>query len=325
MTAKWTPLNRGKDFEGSFVLVAAERGSIGDNAVPAQYGPLDVGSVYPVNFEWTEWDFAIEEMYWEQWFGKDLMIRAGNTAAGVSINPFRFKDARTSFTATPFAFHESIPAPAQGPGMAAKWWPIEDSEFYVTWVLNDANGNPDDGWAGIDWNSFGKGEFFYALEFGYNWKREGGEFDQLYLTLFYVDERSTRDPNLPNEAGGGFKILGSKQLGPWVGFASYTFSTAEGGSTGVSFGEHTVTAGGAYLSPLGIRGELGMGMIWMKSFDDLVPGVSLRNQFGLEAYWKILLTPNLWVTPGIQYIHHPSLNPGDDNLFIPHIKFRVAF
>ncbi len=321
ITAKWTPLNRGKDFEVSLVLVAAERGSIGDNAVPAEYGVLDVGSIFPVNFEFTSWPFAIEELYWEQWFEKRALVRFGVTAAAAAINPFRFKDARTSFTATPFAFHESIPAPAQGPGFAAKWWPIKDSEFYVTAILNDVNGNPNKGWAGIDFNSFGKGEFFYALEFGYKWEREGGEFDRLYLDLFYADERSTRDPNfLPNKAGGGFKVLGSKQMGPWVGFTSYTFNTAEGGSTSVTFGRHTVTAGGAHLSPLGIRGEMGMGLVWMKPHR-----VTLRDQLGLEAYWKILLTPNIWVTPGIQFIHHPSLNPTADNLVIAHIRFRVAF
>ena len=137
--AKWTPLNRGEDYEGSLVLVAAERGSISNNAVPAQHGVADLGSTYALGFGFTEWEFAVEELYWEQWMEKDrLMLRAGITAAPSLISPFRFKDDRTSFTATPFAFHESIPAPAQGPGLAAKWWPVKDSEFYITGVLNDA-------------------------------------------------------------------------------------------------------------------------------------------------------------------------------------------
>ena len=311
------------------MLVAGIRESLGNNAIPAEYGNLHLGSLFPVNFGFASWS-AIEELYWEQWFGKRLMIRVGATAAPVIINPFRFKDDRTSFTSTPFAFHNSIPAPAQGPGLAAKWWPIEDSEFYVAGALNDVNGHPTRGWAGLDFGSFTKGEFFYALEFGYSWKREGGEFDQLYLDIFYADERSTSNPDLlPNEAGGGFKIMGTKQMGPWVGFGSYTFNTAEGGSLGVAFGRHTVTAGAAYLSPFGIRGEAAVGLIWMQPhddlFDDLVPGVALRDQLGLETYWKILLTPNLWVTPGIQFIHHPSLNPTVDNLVIPLLKFRVAY
>ncbi len=323
-TAKYTPLNRGVDYEGSIVLVAGYRGSVGNNAIPAEYGQLDVGSVWPVNFEFTSWPIRIEELYWEQWIKKRVVIRAGVTAAAAAINPFRFKDARVSFTATPFAFHASIPAPAQGPGFAFKWWPIEDSEFYVTGVLNDVNGNPNDGWAGLDFGSFTKGEFFYGLEFGNVWRRSRSDFDQLYVTLFYVDERSTRSPDdLPNVPGGGFKILGSKQWGSWVGFGSYTLNNAEGGAVSVAFGHHTVTAGGAYLSPLGVRGEIGLGFIWMEPFQSLAEG-TLRNQYGAEAYWRILLTPNFWLTPGIQYILHPSLNPTVHDLFIPLIKFRFA-
>ena len=42
---KWTPFNKGGDHEGSLVLVAAERDSIGNNAVPAFYGIEDLGSL----------------------------------------------------------------------------------------------------------------------------------------------------------------------------------------------------------------------------------------------------------------------------------------
>ncbi len=327
--AKWTPLNRGEAYEGSLVLVSAWRGSIGNNAVPAQLGVSDLGSGYSVNFGFTEWDFAIEELYWEQWFGKNrLMFRIGNTAAGTMISPFRFKDDRTSFTQTPFAFHESMPSPAQGPGFALKWWPIEDSEFYVTGVLNDVNGNPADGTAGLDWGSFAKGEYFYAIEFGYIWRRAGGEYDRLFLDIFYNAERSTRDPALPNEAGGGFKILGSKQWGQWVGFGSYTFNTAEGGSTGVTFGKHTITAGAEYLAPFGIQGEVGTGLVWLQTFPDLeLAGVDVggKNQYGLEAYWKILMTPNLWVTPGLVFMFDPVFNSDTDFIAMPGIKFRLAY
>ena len=324
--AKWTPLNKGEDYEGSLVLVAAERGFIGNNAVPAQYGAVDLGSSWAVGFGFTEWDFAVEELYWEQWMEKDrLMFRAGITAAPSLINPFRFKDDRTSFTATPFAFHESVPAPAQGPGLAVKWWPIEGSEFYITGVLNDANGNPADGWLGMDWSSFKKREYFYAVEFGKIWRRDNGEFNRLFLDVFYVDERSTRAPNLPNTAGGGFKLMGSIQQGRWVEFASYTFNTSEGGATSVTFGRHTVTAGVAYLEPLGIKGEIGTGLIWLKPHSFRVEGVELRNQTGFEVYWKILVTPNFWVTPGFQQIWNPTLNPATDSTFIPHLKFGLAY
>jgi carbohydrate-selective porin OprB len=58
---------------------------------------------------------------------------------------------------------------------------------------------------------------------------------------------------------------------------------------------------------------------------DLVPGTSLRDQTGFELYWKILLTPNLWITPGFQHIWDPVFNPTEDKLFVSHFKFRLAY
>ena len=49
----------------------------------------------------------------------------------------------------------------------------------------------------------------------------------------------------------------------------------------------------------------------------------VRNQYGLEAYWRILLSPHIWITPGVQLIWDPSFNPMTDFLAIPQIKFRL--
>ena len=102
------------------------------------------------------------------------------------------------------------------------------------------------------------------MEMGNIWRGDNGEFNRLFVDIFYNDKRSTRNPALPNTAGGGFKVLGSMQQGKWVEFASYTYNTSKGGGTSVSLGRHTVTAGAAYLKPFDIQGEIGAGMIWMQ-------------------------------------------------------------
>ena len=64
----------------------------------------------------------------------------------------------------------------------------------------------------------------------------------------------------------------------------------------------------------------------MQTHDDLtVCTVVLdeQNQYGVEIYWKILLTPNMWVTPGLQVVFDPAFNPSSDVIAIPHIKFRI--
>lgn len=317
---RWTLVDRDEDYEGNFVFSMFDRRSLGDSAVPANFGPLDVGATSTV-VEYTFWNFAVENLYWEQWLGKNrFMFRVGNQVPTTIMNPFRFKDVRVSFTGSPFAFHEQVPFPTFGFGAAAKWWPVEDSELYVAATVNDMNGDPNN--YHMDWSTVSRGEFFYGVEVGHYWRRGEDDFDQLFLDVFYADQRSTRSPDtLPSAAGGGFKVLGSKQIDKWVGWGSYTFNTA--GGIGGSFAKHTVTAGAAYLKPLEVPGELGLGFVALNPNEEFTPA-GAPTQFNTEVYWRILLSPHIWVTPGIQLIFQPSLNPETDFAAIPHLKFRIA-
>jgi len=321
---KWTMLKRGTDFEGNLVFSMFERKAVGNNAVPANFGIVDVGGI-TTNVEFTTWSFAVENLYWEQWLSVGRhrsMVRIGNQVVTTLLNPFRFKDSRVSFTTGPFAFHPSVPCPTFGFGAGFKWWVDKESGLYVAGSLNDMNGDPN--LQGFNWSTVGRGEFFYGVEVGYDWKRSKDDYDHVHLLVFYADERSTRSPEtLPNEAGGGFILLGEKQLDRWVCFVSYTFNTAEGGGVAGTFAEHTVTAGAAYRNPFNVRGEAAIGLLYMNPIEDIFDQ-EVRDQYGVEPYWRISLTKNIWITPGIQLVFHPSLNLEDDFVAIPHVKFRVA-
>ncbi len=149
----------------------------------------------------------------------------------------------------------------------------------------------------------------------------------MHAQVFYADESSTSPLGVPNEAGGGFKLRGSKQWDRVVGFGSYTNNNAEGGPFGLTLGEHAATAGVAYLRPLDIRGEASVGVNWVKpfgSFDGAAPVFQgLDDQYGIEAYWKILLTPDLWLTPGVQFVFDPVFNPAEDTLTVASLKLHL--
>jgi carbohydrate-selective porin OprB len=50
----------------------------------------------------------------------------------------------------------------------------------------------------------------------------------------------------------------------------------------------------------------------------------VRDQYGIEAYWRILISPNIWITPGVHLVFNPAVNLEDDFSAVPHVKFRVA-
>jgi hypothetical protein len=249
------------------------------------------------------------------------MVRVGNQVAPALLDPFRFKDPRKSFSTGPFNFHTTIPAPTFGFGASIKWIPSEDSPWYVAGTLNDVNGDPNI--MGLDWSTVSRGEFFYAGEVGYNWKRGKGDYDHLSLMVFWADERSTRNPDGPaNKAGGGFSILGEKQINKLIMFAKYTYNTAEGGGGQASFSNNTATLGAVYKNLFNTSGETGIGFYFMDPIDEVF-GEQARNQFGMDAFWRVLLTRNIIVTPAMRFVVNPSLNPEATFVAQPLIKFRV--
>jgi carbohydrate-selective porin OprB len=318
--SRWEVLNRGQDFEGSLTAALDWRHTLGGKAEPATWGITDAGSLWPTDFAYIEWDPWVPVLYWEQWFNKDVFVfRVGNQIAGQTYDFFRFKDPRVAFSSAPFtAPASSMPFPAPGLAATFEYWPFRDSELYFEGTINDLNAEAEE----YNWgDALKEKDFFYGLEVGYFWKRSQGDFDHLHLNLFYADERAEPAlPGAPNEAGWGFKVMGEKQMGRFVGFGSYTYNNAEGGGFGITAVKHSTTAGLVVLKPLGFRGEIGLGTSWKQPISD-----RLQSQYGVEGYWKLLLLPNLWITPGVQVIFAPSFNPQHDTVAIGQIKARLFF
>jgi carbohydrate-selective porin OprB len=321
--SKWTMLNRGTENEGTLVFSMFERSAVGNNQVPAVFS-LDVGSLTG-NVGFTSWDFVIENLYWEQNFGTEKskgQFRIGNQVVTTLLNPFRFKDERVSFTTGPWGFHPTIPYPTFGFGAGFKFWPDKNSGLYVSGSINDMNSDP--AVNGFDWSTLDEGQFFYGVEIGTNRVRSREDYDHLHLLLFYADERSSRSPDtLPNKAGGGFRLAGEKQWDRWVGFAAYTYNTAQGGGVTGTLSKHVVTAGVAYLNPASVRGEAAVSLLFMDPIDEIFSG-PVRNEYGLETYWRMSFTNNIWITPGIRLLFNPALNQDHDFIVMPQLKFRVA-
>lgn len=123
-------------------------------------------------------------------------------------------------------------------------------------------------------------------EVGYNWFRAVDDYDHIHLTAWYADEVSSA--NFDTESGWGLRLSGHKQWNRLVGFANYSYNTAKGGPLGLTNTRNAANAGLAYLNPFGVKGELALGGSWGNPFDE-----ELREQTGMEVYWKILTLPNL--------------------------------
>jgi len=48
------------------------------------------------------------------------------------------------------------------------------------------------------------------------------------------------------------------------------------------------------------------------------------DQYTTELFWRYQLSRELAVTPSIQYIKNPALNPDEDNLWAFRLRVRLA-
>ena len=79
--------------------------------------------------------------------------------------------------------------------------------------------------------------------------------------------------------------------------------------------------------PLNVGGEVGVGATWAEPLDGATLAIfpqrpSPTDQRGMEFYWRILLTEDLWITPSLQFVVNPTFNAAANSIFIPGLKFR---
>ena len=286
LEGKWEAINNGEDYEGSLTFDLDWRHTFGDHATPAVFGALDVGSLWPTDAPYFEWDPSFALLYWEQWFEKDVFnLRAGKQLASATYDFFRFKDGRTSFTASPFTAHTSIPAPAFGQAVSFKWWPEKESSFYVHGTLNDMNGEP--GRSSAWTPSSTERQYFYGLELGYFWRRGPRDFDHVHLDLFYADEKDTQAAGLSERGRGRRQAARLEAVGGPGRVRELHLQHRRGRWPGPHLRRaHGHGWPGAKLKPFDVRGEIGVGTAWMEPINSVV-----NDQYGGEVYWKVLVIP----------------------------------
>ena len=108
----WTPIDRGGPNEGSLVVSGGWRGPLAPNPCPAPFGPGYLGMAWS-SYTFTSWqaNYRIENFYWDQKIGGDLIIRVGNQPPQAVLNTFRFKNRATKIHGEPARICGNHPLP----------------------------------------------------------------------------------------------------------------------------------------------------------------------------------------------------------------------
>jgi porin len=79
-----------------------------------------------------------------------------------------------------------------------------------------------------------------------------------------------------------------------------------------------MTVGGMYY--FSERSDIvGLGFNWAEP-----PDKSLGNQISGELFYRLQLAQNLAITPSVQMLANPSLNPDEDQIWVFSLRARLA-
>ncbi len=307
VSGKWEAYNRGQKNKGQLVFSFDNRDSFSD-IPPGSLGG-EAGYIGQTGALFSDVDTILGDFYWSQYLNDDQTgLIVGRYDPNDFIDVLGYANPWTSFQNLSILFNTSIALPDWGFGIGAGHW-FNGDQLYLLGSASDANAvlteeEPD----------FDTDELFKAVEFGWSPGRDQRYFKNVHLTLWQVDERE--DDGIDDADGVALGINWTWDL-KYMLFAKIGSSDADAPND-PQIAENSVTVGGIYY--LARRSDL-IGIAYNES-ELAVPG--LDDQTTFEAFYRFQLAQNLAITPSIQILGDPALNPEEDEITVLGLRLRLT-
>ncbi|MDA9856822.1 carbohydrate porin [Rubripirellula sp.] len=302
---QWTLAGQESGNLGQLVFKGENRHRMGSQITPFDLG-FEAGSILPTGTFFSEFNYGITNLYWKQYLcDRDLVVAIGKIDVTDFIDVYALMNPLMHFINLGFSTNPTIAVPNQGLGVAAA--AMLTNRIYLQGGVADANGQAT--LAGFD-SFFRDHEYFSYAEIGLTSSRDRIYLDNLHATLWHTDARA--EAQTPE--GWGFAVTAQKFLcEKWLPFFRFGYSEGD-----AALMQTTLSTG------LGLRREnndvAGAGISFGKPSAN-----GLRDQITSEAFYRFQLTQFLAVTPDVQVIANPALDPNEDVLALFGIRLRAAF
>ena len=308
----WTPLGRGTLNAGSLTFKVENRHRLGTDIAPQQLGS-EMGYVGLTAITFSSAGTILTNLYWQQSFRDNrLAFIAGIVDVTDFISVYGLVNPWADFHNLTFSTDPTIPAPNQGLGAAVRGTIGEN--FYLLAGLADANGDPGDPLDSFD-SFFTTHEYFKFVEFGWVSSYENRFSDNVHLTVWQADERTVA--GVPDGWGASFSF--SRKINDrWLPFVRAGYA-----EDGGALLERSLSAGIGYFTK-GHSDVLGVGLNWGRPPSE-PDGPRLNDQYTVEVFYNMQLFQHTNITPNIQWIIDPALNPEEDSLWVFGLRARVSF
>lgn len=302
-----TVLGKKSGNTGSIVFKVENRHGLGTNISPQGFG-FNLGYIGLTAAPYNNFGWGLTNLYWQQkLFEGRFSFIAGIVDVTDYLNIYGLVNPWISFSNLAFSTGTTIPVPNQGLGAA--FGAMITDHIYLIGGIADTNGDPTDPFENFD-TFFEDNEYFTHIEIGFTTSQQRIYFDNVHLTFWHSDERESIA--IPSDWGVAFsaaKFINDS----WMPFLRGGFSDK---GTGVV--KDSISAGiGYYFS--GSTDLIGLGLNWGNPSDS-----SLDDQYTVELFYRFQLAQNIAITPDVQFLLDPALNPEEDFIVVFGIRARVA-
>ncbi len=272
--------------------------------VAPQFLGLDGGALSITGTAFNDNGLLLTNLFWNQRAADgSWTLQFGQIDVTDFVDIYGLVSPYSGFQNLSFNTNPTINTPNQGLGIAGGV--RLGSNFYAVGSIADANADPSD----PDFDVFSDGDLFKSLEFGYTSGFDRIYLDNIHLTLWHAD--AAEDGSRAEDYGGAFSAAWFVE-NKWMPF----FRAGASKGTAALY-ERSVSAGLGYY---GRNTDLaGLGLNWAEA-----RGIE-GSQFTLEAFYRFSISPGFQITPSIQYISNPLLNPDQSSIALFGLRTRIVF
>ena len=301
-TLKWTLTGRETGNEGALNVMVDHRHGFRD-VTPADLAS-QAGYIGLTGLFYNDIGLALINLNWTQALndGKAGLV-VGRYDPNDYQNVLGMVNPWTLFSNLATNLDTTVALPDSSWGIGGGAW-LTDS-WYVLGGINDANGLATD-----DLDFFAGGaEFYKYLHVG--WSPSQGEryFRNVHVLAWHVDDREDAEI----ESAHGISLAANWTFDDcWMPYARLGFSR---GSAPIY--NESVTVG--LIRKFLYRSDI----IGLSVNHGSPPDDSLRDQTTIEAFWRFQFSQGLAITPSVQLLLDPALNPNEDTIWVWSLRFRL--
>ncbi len=307
---KWNLNGHSGADTGGLVFKVESRDAYSD--VPPNVLGSELGYIGSTAIGYSNQHFRTTNLYWRHNLDQaGFVTYAGFVDVTDYTDVYMFASPWTAFTNSVFLNGSGtmggLPDGALG-AVAAKW--LSDTVYVIAGVA-DANADPTDVFQGFD-TFFSDFETFKNLDIHWTPQKDQIYLNNLHVSVWQLDERTTAGTN------DGWGI--SFSLNADIDDRYFPFVRGGWAEDGSSDLEASLSIGVGYQQTQ--SNLMGIAFNWGRPNEDTF-GPGLDDQYTSEMFFRWQLAKAVQVTPSIQLLANPALNPEEDFISIIGLRVRL--